>query len=108
MQPYFDQLIADHYNWFTTHHHPPPQELSNKDDICHASSYWTNIKTITNELITKEILVLARALKLSNRVTFRALKLSILAAASTSHTDSAKGVRVTYWAVYFIRAIPNI
>ena len=52
--------------------------------------------------------MLARALKLSNRVTFRALKLSILAAASTSHTDSAKGVRVTYWAVYFTTAIPNL
>ena len=31
---------------------------SNKDDICHASSQWTNLKTITSELITKEILVL--------------------------------------------------
>ena len=32
--------------------------LRNEDDICHASSYWTNLKTITSELITKEILVL--------------------------------------------------
>ena len=42
---------------YTPTHHPP-QELSNKDDICHASSYWTTLKTITSELITKEILVL--------------------------------------------------
>ena len=38
-----------------THYH---QELPSKDDSCHSSSYWTNLKTITSELITKEILVL--------------------------------------------------
>ena len=43
------------------HHHPPPTtgtQQVNKDDIFHAYSYCTNLKTITSELITKEILVL--------------------------------------------------
>ena len=25
-------------------------ELAREDDICHASSYWTNLKTITSQL----------------------------------------------------------
>ena len=45
----------------TTHHPPTHQVLPKKDDICHASSYWTNLKIITSELITKEILVLVNA-----------------------------------------------
>ena len=49
---------------YTPPTHPPTTgtQQVNKDDICHASSYWTNLKTITSELITKEILVLVNIL----------------------------------------------
>ena len=34
----------------TSHHHHH-QELPNKDDNFHASSFWTNLKTITGEIL---------------------------------------------------------
>ena len=55
--------------------------LRNEDDICRASSYSTNLKTITSELITKEILVLVSFIliftcvqkKIVNNVSYEAI-----------------------------------